>query len=223
MKKTSKVLIAAIPAIIMIAVGLLIFKACGDDKIPVYFVLEKDGKKYVYHETEFFLQNDLKRGDTPRLTPTGVYQIKGELYIQPDEVEAVAAIASGAYKFYEYEAPSHDGFVVSSEAFPNYFNKSNKSQPTEEIGKSQLVYEINLIGKDQTQKRISWIRGEDKEALENCITEYVMVVYNPYPGKTVGNYEKAILVKINDIFDFYNNSIKMNYDKDKGLLIFSEE
>jgi len=142
--------------------------------------------------------------------------------MRPDNLERIVNILSGNFKIIEKNESSYNGYAVNDSSGVYNFKVQNKAGS--KIGEIQAINVVTLSDKSHRSKHmeIKWKTLPELEAIENCSVESIWVVSNPYPGKTVGNWEDDILVNIDDINAFYGNLFELDFDEEASVLYFKK-
>ena len=220
-KKISRLIGVAV-SIPLLATGIMLlflFKGCSSDSTFAFITLEKNNKKYVYQNRLHRFEEEMKEGKFIHLdifSKVNIFPLKDGIYIDPINIEGLANIATGKYQLIDYDQGNHDGFVINSDS--STFSSTSEILPSDKIGKS--IYEYTISMSDEAKElTIKWRIGEQLEPIQNCELLDVWEVTNPYPGKTVGNYRKKILVNATELLHFFNPNAQLSIEEDNLLVI----
>lgn len=220
-KKISRLIGIAV-SIPLLSTGIMllfVFKGCSSDSTFAFITLEKNNQKYVYQNRLHRFEEEMEEGKFIHLdvfSKVNVFPLKNGIYIDPINIEGLANIATGKYRLIDYDQGNHRGFVIASDS--SKFSSNSEILPSEKIGKS--IYEYTISMSDGTKNfTIQWRIGEQLEPIQNCELIDVWEVTNPYPGKTVGNYRKKILVNATELLLFFNPNAQLSLDEEDYLLV----
>lgn len=103
--------------LLLFLVGTLSACSLSDDRKSVNLALKKDGKTYVFSMIGAVItKHHLSNGDTPSImSPIGIVELDGELYLQAGEIEDFVNMISGNYELLPYQEQSYDGYIVEGE------------------------------------------------------------------------------------------------------------
>lgn len=216
-------------AIIALGIPMFIsyFLISSNDASPfnivqrVHIVFKKDGKKYIFHDNAFFLENDLQNGNAP--SNFGLNQnlllLENEFYMDPLGIQGVAALLSDNYTIIPHEENNYDGYVILKD--PRFFEFKTQSKAGDKIGNVNYFYDV-ILRKDNSSSDsllISWQQTPVQKAIKNCEEKEIMLFHNPYQGKTVGNYTNSVVVNLKTISNFYQQSnIQLTFDETEQIL-----
>lgn len=199
------------------------FNGCESSYSSVTFAIEENDKNYIYSPNEYLVNQAVKQDEVPSgLNSNIIYFIDDHVYMRPDNLERIINILSGNFKIIEKNESSYNGYAVNDSS--NVYNFKVQNKAGSKIGEIQAINVVTLSDKSQRSKsmEIKWKTLPELEAIENCSVESIWVVTNPYPGKTVGNWEDDILVNIDDINTFYGNSFELVFDEEASVLYFKK-
>jgi hypothetical protein len=223
-KNKKRLFISFLIPILIVAVPLLFFiDGCKSDYSSVTFAIEKNGLTYLYSPNEFLVKNAIKEDEVPMgLNINIIYVLDGLIYMRPNDLQQVTNILSENYRIIEKKEPSYDGYAVSDSS--SVYNATVQNKASIKIGETESTNIVTLTSKSNRSKsmEIKWRTLPELKALENCSLEGVWKSTNPYPGKTVTNWEDEILVKLNDLNSFYGNSFELILDEESSVLYFKE-
>lgn len=223
-KNKNRLLISFLVPIIFVAIPILIsVNSCESDYSKVTFAIENKGKNFIYNSNEFLVNQAILENEVPTgFNNNIIYFIDQNIYMSPNNLEGVINILSGNYRFIEQKEPSYDGYAVKDTS--NVYNFKVQNKAGSKIGEVHAINIVTLTDKSHRSKNmeIKWRTIPDLEAIQNCSVESIWVVTNPYPGKTVGNWEDDILVNIDDINAFYGNLFELVFDEEASVLYFKK-
>ncbi|MEX1192808.1 MAG: hypothetical protein WEA99_12610, partial [Brumimicrobium sp.] len=199
--------IFALTAIIPI---LIFTNGCENDYRYATFVIQDDNENYVYSSSEFLVEEAINKNEVPpTLNSNILYFIDGGVFMQPQNIENVANILSGNNKFIKHQESSFNGYAVEDSI--DVYDSYTQNKAGDKIGKTEVINVVSLSKNNNSNEKmeIKWKTTPDLVAIQNCTIEDIWVVTNPYPGKTVGNWEDEILVNIELINQFYNNQFEI--------------
>lgn len=187
----------------------------------VHIILKKDNKQYVFHDNEFFLENDLENGSVPAHfgNNQNLLVVDNEFFMEPLGIQAIAAIVAENYKFIPHKESNYDGYVVIDN--PQLFEMKAQSKAGDKIGDVDYFYNLILRKNNANSDSlvISWQQTPVLSAINNCEEKNTMFYTSPYQGKTVGSSRNIVVVNLNLLTQFYqNNSFKITYDKTEQIL-----
>jgi len=190
-----------------------------DDRKSVHLILKKDGKMYMFSRLGTMItKNKLDKNESPTIVAsTGIVKKDGELYTEPRYVENIVNLISGNYVIHDYEEKSFDGYIT--EGKHEVYNKKYDSESTERIGKMISIANIYLSNIDQTRKyHISWQRSPNQSPIMNC-TEMALWVDKSYkPGERTTAMDNLIMINLNDMVEFYQPNVKLDYNEEEEIL-----
>ncbi|MEM7086737.1 MAG: hypothetical protein AAF489_11175 [Bacteroidota bacterium] len=208
-------------------VGTSLLFSCAnfatDERKSVQLILKKDNKMYLFSSLGTMItKNSLDKNESPPiLNATRIVKKNNELYVEPQHLENMVDLISGNYVLHDFQEKSFDGYVTRGRY--KVYDKKYSSESTEKIGQMASTANIYLNNMDQSKTyHISWQRSPNQIAIENC-TEMALWVDKSYkPGERVVSQDKFIMIKLNDIVEFYHSNVTLEYDDD-GILYFISE
>ena len=218
------------PFIVLLSLGLAVAmpiffltKGCSSDYLNVTFVIEENGKKYLFSKSEFLVKNAIKKNEVPpTLNSNLIYIIDEDIYMRPSDIEDVVNILSENYKFIEKQEPSYNGYAVKDSV--EVFTSRVQNKAGKKIGETEVI-QIATLSKLSPSKQtmeIKWKTVPSLEAISNCSIEDIWAVTNPQPGTTVGNWEEDVLVNTETINKFFNNTFELIYDEESAVVYFKK-
>lgn len=186
----------------------------------VTLALKKDNGVFLMpiNENKYLLERKLANDEVPAIYPSfEIIVDDGELFVEPENLKKILGLISGDYFLFPNQESSFDGYVVDSGH--NVFEYSNLVENTGEIG-NQIQRGVITIWDTSLNKsmEVSWKDFPDITPEKNCISKSIWVSTMPYPGKVVYSSRHVIVIKLQDILDFYNNNVRLQYDEDHALL-----
>lgn len=213
----------AVFALVGILPIFFLTKGCSSDYLNVTFAVEENGKKYLFSSSEFLVKNAIKKNEVPpALNSNIIYIIDDGIYMRPSEIDQVVNILSENYKLIDKQEPSYNGYAVEDSI--KVFSKRTQNKAGKKIGETEVV-QIATLSKPPFLKQtleIKWKTLPELEAIANCSIEDIWVVTNPQPGTTVGNWEEDVLVNIETINQFFDNSFEVIYDEEAAVVYFKK-
>lgn len=194
--------------------------SCSDDRKFVNLALKKGEKVYLLpsNTDKNALKKQLSKGETPTVSNSvQIIEDRGALYVEPKNFEKVVNLIAGNYVLFEEKESSHDGYVAFNDK--DIFEYKVNNVNTEKIGQ-QIKQEIIQISNPSETKslEIVWSSFPEPKAKKNCVVKRLWVVEHPYPGKTVGDYQNAVVINLNDIVAFYDNGTTLKYEENNKIL-----
>mgnify|MGYP003123573173 CR=1 FL=1 len=221
-KPKRRPLVSVILVLSIIVVPIFIaFNGCESDYSTVTFALVKNGKNYIYSPNEYLVNKAITQNEVPTgLNSNVIYFIDDQVYLSPDNLERVINILSGNFKTIDHKELSYDGYAVNDSL--EVYNSKVQNKAGEKIGEVEAINVVTISSKTNNNQTmtIKWKTLPELIAIENCSIESIWEVTHPYPGKTVGNWEDAILVNLNTINSFYGNSFELDFDEESSVLYF---
>lgn len=191
----------------------------------VNLALKKEGKVYVFSQMDpDDVQEMIASQKSPPASRFLHLLVKKELYLQPRYLGEIVHLLSGNYLLFDYSEKSFDGYITTNEQ--DLVQSDMETQTTEKVGEQLLVSTVDLRHDSKPSKRISWSQvsmSTKLKAIENCELKSFMIVSSPYPGTTVGANEKMIVVKLQDLINYYNPDLSLEYNRDEQLLYIIED
>ena len=184
------------------------------------FAVKKGDKTYVYSSLgKFITQGYLDDGEAPPLLQQmGLVVDDGKYYVDPAQMKDIVTVLSGNYEILERKEKSYDGYLVEGEG--KVYKKKYTSQSTEQIGKMQSIVKVTLTNLEGTRSHvIKWERGKKVKAIENCEVRKIKFDRSYRPGEQVITWESNVVVPLEDLINFYDPKIKVEYDP-KGEVIY---
>lgn len=209
--------------LLLLCISLLISctEFASDDRKSVNLLLKKDSKKYLFSSLGTMItKNSLDKNESPPIVESTRIVVKeGKLYIEPKHLENIVNLISGNYLIHDYPEKSFDGYVT--EGKHKVFDKKYGSESTEKIGKMISTANIYISDIEQTKKyHISWQRNPNQSPLKNCIEMALWVDRTYKPGERTAAKDNLIMINLNDIVEFYNSTVKLDYvEEEENLYI----
>jgi len=207
--------------LVSLIIGLLLgITSCSDDRKLVNLALKKGEKVYLlpYNIDKNALEKQLSEEKTPTISNSAqIIEDRGAIYVEPKDFEKIVNLIAGNYVLFEEKESSHDGYVAldDKDIFEYKINNVN----TEKIGQQIKEGVIQIYSPSQTKSlEIVWNSLPEPKAKKNCIVKRLWVVKHPYPGKTVGDYQNAVVINLNDIVAFYDNGTILKYEESDEIL-----
>lgn len=212
-----------IPMLVIGFAVLMMMSGSSPSAKQVSFAVKKDGKIYMYSSMGAFItEKKLSQGETPPLLPIGGLVVLDDgYYIKAGSIEEFANIFSNNFSIYEHKEISYDGYMAAGEL--DVYDKKYISEATEQIGVMRNVVKVVLSNpKSNETYTIRWVRPPgDLEAIENCLIKTVIVDRSYRPGETTYTWEDEIVVRLDDIIQFYDPSITVEYDEEHSVLFLN--
>ncbi len=223
-KAKRRPLIAVMSFVLLAVMPIFFFtKGCSSDYQNVTFAIEENGKNYIFSTNEFLVKNAIEKNEVPpSLNSNVIYIINDQIHMRPNDIEQAVHILSENYKIIEKQEPSYNGYAVKDST--EVFESRTQNKAGSKIGETEIVY-IATVSKRSPSKQtmeIKWKTVPSMEAISNCSVEDIWVVTNPHPGTTVGNWEEDVLVNIETINKFFNNSFELVYDEEAAVVYFKK-
>lgn len=185
------------------------------------FAVRIDGKTYMYSTLgSFVAEHMLAEGKSPVVMKTrGLVVLGDEMYADPGAMEDIVNVLAGNFNKFPKQEPSFDGYLAAGDA--KVYDKDYNQKATETIGVMGSEVAVKLTDIDGKKSySIRWQRQPDVKAIENCEVKSLKVVSNPYPGETVMTFQSGVVVRLQDIIDFYNPKITASYDAEHEVVYF---
>lgn len=100
-----------------------------------------------------------------------------------------------------------------------YTRKKYGAESTKKIGKMLSKVEVNLSDTAGTKDyAISWIRNDNQAPIKNCEEMTLWVDESYKPGTTTVTQGSFIMVKLQDIVDFYDSNVTLEYSEEDEML-----
>ncbi len=223
MKKNVVAIFIFFGLVIMGGAFFILFNSSSDSRV-VNLALQKEGNTYVFSKLGPQLtQSAIDQGKSPSVFPFMELLVRKSLYISPYKMEELCNLLGGGYTLHEYAEKSYEGYVTARSQ--EHYNLTTDNQSTEQVGEQLLIHTVTLTNQQGATKRIVWSQKQSSSKqtpIENCELKSFMIVTNPHPGETVGNYEKIVVVKLQELVDFFNSDLSFEYKKKEQLLYVRE-
>lgn len=190
-----------------------------DDRKSVNLILKKDGKMYLFSRLGTFItKNNLDKNQSPKtMQSTRIIKKKGELYTEPQHIKDLANLISGNYILHDYQEKAFDGYITGGKH--DVYDKKYDSEHTEKIGQTISTANIYLTDIDQNRKHhISWQRSPNQIPIKNCIEMTLWVDKSYKPGERTAAKDNFIMINLNDLVEFYDPTIKLDYVEEEEIL-----
>lgn len=196
----------------------------SDDRKSVDVILKKDGKVYLFSALGTFItESKLNKNESPPVVAsTRIVEKDNKLFVEPQYVEAMSNLISGNYVLHNHLEKSFDGYVT--EGKHKLYDKSYTNKSTEKIGEMNSIANIFLKDINQTREHhISWQRNPNQSPLKNCVEMALWVDKSYKPGERTAAKEDFIMINLNDLVQFYNSNIRLDYDEKEEVLYLQAE
>ena len=190
-----------------------------DERKNVHMVLKKDGKTYLFSSFGTFItKNSLNKNESPRIIKSiTIVEKQDSIYTEPQHLKNIASLISGNYIIHDHPEKTIDGYITVGAH--DIYDKEYVSEHTEEIGKMVSMVNIYLTDVDQTRKHhISWQRSPNQVPINNCTKMALWVDKSYKPGERTAAKEHFIMINLNDLADFFNPKIKLDYVEEEEIL-----
>jgi len=190
-----------------------------DDRKSVRLILKKDGKAYLFSPLGTFItKNKLNKNESPPIvTSTRVVKKDDHLYMEPQHIKDMANLISGNYVIHDHQEKSFDGYVT--EGGHDIYDKKYTNESTEKIGEIISTANIHLKNINQTKEHhISWQRSPNQSPIQNCIEMALWVDKSYKPGERTAAKDNFIMIDLNDLVEFYNSNIALDYVEEEEIL-----
>jgi len=193
-----------------------IIGSCSDDRKMVNLALKEEGKVYLVPlmAKKEMLEPQLSRNKTPEVSKSlQLIQDHGDLFIEPRNLKNMVNLIANNYTLYGKNEGTYNGYVVfeHQEAFEYTVNNVN----TDKIGEQLKQETIRIKGENSGKiLEIVWSSSPKPKVEKNCVVKRLWVVEHPYPGKSVGDYQNAVVVNLNEVINFFDNGTRLEYDED---------
>lgn len=186
----------------------------------VSLALKKDDKVYLmpYNSDKNFLEMKLAANEVPFIYPSfEIIEDDGELFVEPRNLENIFRLIAGDYLLYEKEENTFDGYVV--DGGQNIYEFKKLVENTKEIGE-QIERNVITIWDTSLNRsmEISWVSFPDISPEKNCIRKKIWVSTKVRPGEVVYSDKALIVIKLQDILEFFDNNTDLQYDDDREIL-----
>jgi len=210
--------------LVVVGAAVFILYFSSSDRHMVNLALQKEGKTYVFSKLgPKITQSNIDKEKSPSVFPFMPLLVRKDLYIAPSEMKELCHLLGGGYVLHEYAEKSFEGYVTTDSQ--EYYNLTTENQSTEQVGEQLLITTVTLTNDQGATRRIVWSQKQqstEREPIENCELKSFMILTSPHPGETVGNFEKFVVVKVQDLVDFFDRDLHIKYNKKEKLLYVKE-
>lgn len=205
---------------VVVFVLTLFATGCSDDRKLVNVALKKEGKVYMlpFIAEPQTLEFQLSNNETPTLIKdVDIVKDKDILYVTPEDFLRILNLIADNYILYDKQEGAFDGYVGFGRKEVIKFG--TKQVNTDKIGK-QIRKQIIVLENPKSKKQMEIIWSDDPKPLAyaNCVVKSLWTLESPYPGRTIGNYKDTVLINLNQIVDFYNNGMRLEYNEKEEML-----
>ncbi|RMA64779.1 hypothetical protein BXY75_1660 [Ulvibacter antarcticus] len=192
-----------------------------DDRKSVQLILKKDDKTYLFSRLGTMITNNkLDKNESPTtVQSTSIVVKENQLYTEPQHIKSIANLISGNYVIHDHQEKIFDGYI--SDGKHKVYNKKYVNEHSEKFGEMISIANIYLTDTDQTRKyHISWQRSPNQIPITNCIEMALWVDKSYKPGERTTARDNFIMINLNDLVEFYNSNVKLDYVEEDKVLYF---
>lgn len=195
--------------------------ACSSESNPVLanIILESQEGDFLYSNmATSIVQSKIDQGESPAAVANLELYIDGEeLFLNPSTMSPLVKVLSKEIRIHPFKEASYDGYL--SELEGTAYSLSTKFKGSETIGKQVMLYSVELKNSKGLSKIIEWKfdpESGNSEPIKNCENHSFWIQTRPSPGETVYSTRDFLVVKMNDIADFFKQ--KVRYDEETKVL-----
>lgn len=212
--------------LILLVIGIVAFMggsmfSCETENKVVNLALKKNDKVYLFSVLgSFIVENSLEKKESPAAIGfIRLFQDDG-LFVAPKEIEQIANLLGGNYALYPFKEMSYDGYVTEGEE--SVYEKTFKNKSTANIGEQIRENRVEITHPVTAEMyEIIWNWNPKTgtiEAVKNCEVKSFWTKTSIQPGETITSADDYVVVKLNNLVDFFNNGSKLEYNSEQELL-----
>ncbi|MAU16319.1 MAG: hypothetical protein CMH46_12370 [Muricauda sp.] len=199
--------------------GFLLLGNCSSDRKFVNIALKENHKIYLvpFFASRATLRHQLSKNEIPAVYHMRIIEDNRELFVEPKDFEKILNLIGDNYVLFKKRESTHDGYVGFKDL--DIYDYSIKNVNTDKIG--QQIHKATIVITNASTNKsmeIVWKISPVPKAEKNCTNKKIWVVENPHPGETIGYYQKAVVINLNEIVDFFDNGTRLEYDKSEEIL-----
>ncbi|MEM9077112.1 MAG: hypothetical protein AAGC43_08735 [Bacteroidota bacterium] len=192
------------------------------ESVLANLALKEEGNVYVFSLLGTnSVKQQISQNNSPAVMPfIQVFEEDGGLYVQPKDLKEIVNILCGNYRIHEYPEKSFEGYLTTTQL--KCMNHFVRNENTTNIGEQIKINELSLSSPvSDSTLAIKWtmnfISGQSV-VLDNCMKKSFRVIEKPHPGQTFASTKEFVVVRLEDIAQFYANGIKFRLDSESQLL-----